>query len=170
MSDYLLTPKQIESICETFDTYRDECNQHGGVPKESLAEMLAAAEHQKHEETQYWQSKAEEAGWKSPEEIEHDLSQKVLELSYGSKALEYVLEQARQDERMKTLQEVGEIFTVYDKYTAAMSAELNEVVPLSMVHGWHTSRFEQGKTCREEIANLKIKYLGRRSDGQAETS
>lgn len=43
----------------------------------------------------------------------------------------------------------------YDKYTALLIEELNDVVDLAAAHGWKSSQYEAGEQCRKEIAELK---------------
>lgn len=43
----------------------------------------------------------------------------------------------------------------YDKYTALLIEELQDVVGLAAAHGWKSSRYEAGEQCRKEIAELK---------------
>ena len=48
-----------------------------------------------------------------------------------------------------------EIFQTYDEYIALLTDELTELAGIASVHGWITSRFEQGKICRTKIKALK---------------
>jgi hypothetical protein len=48
-----------------------------------------------------------------------------------------------------------QVAPIYEKYIQLLRDELNEVAPLLVAHGWTSRRFEQGKTCREEIEELR---------------
>jgi len=55
----------------------------------------------------------------------------------------------------KEIQARKEIFQTYDEYIALLTDELTELAGIASVHGWITSRFEQGKICRTKIKALK---------------
>ena len=57
--------------------------------------------------------------------------------------------------REKTLKEACE---VYDKYITLLS-ELNGLIGVATVHGWQSTRYEQGVKCRAEISKLKGQKL-----------
>ena len=44
-----------------------------------------------------------------------------------------------------------------DEYIAVMGEELAEVSPLAVVHGWRSTRVNQGRKMRREIAALRRK-------------
>ena len=46
---------------------------------------------------------------------------------------------------------------ILEQYNLLLIAELNEVVPIASVHGWKSSRYEQGKLLRDKIEVLSIK-------------
>lgn len=46
---------------------------------------------------------------------------------------------------------------ILEQYNSLLIAELNEVVPIASVHGWKSSRYEQGKLLRDKIEVLSIK-------------
>lgn len=54
-------------------------------------------------------------------------------------------------ERDKLKAERDEIILKYQEYVKLLVDELNEIAPLATVHGWKSSRYEQGKRLREEI-------------------
>lgn len=46
---------------------------------------------------------------------------------------------------------------ILEQYNSLLIAELNEVVTIASVHGWKSSRYEQGKLLRDKIEALSIK-------------
>ena len=48
-----------------------------------------------------------------------------------------------------------DIVDAYEEYLKVLNAELSELYSLAHVHGWRSSRVEDGKACREKIAKLK---------------
>jgi len=69
----------------------------------------------------------------------------------------------------KCLSEVGELecprvpselIKAFQEYIVLLGKELDEVVPMASVHGWKSSRFEEGKKIREKIHNLITKRRG----------
>ena len=47
-----------------------------------------------------------------------------------------------------------QIIAKQDEYNKLLSDELDEVVTIAYIHGWHSNRFEQGKQMRDELADL----------------
>lgn len=52
-----------------------------------------------------------------------------------------------------------EIMKIYDEYVALLGDELSEVVSMMAVHGWKSTRFEQGVIDRGKIEQLKERLL-----------
>lgn len=50
---------------------------------------------------------------------------------------------------------INKIIEAYDEFLNLLIAEIDEIVPLAVLHGWKTSRYEQGKKCRSKIVELK---------------
>jgi hypothetical protein len=48
-----------------------------------------------------------------------------------------------------------ELIKAYEDYIKLLDEELNELVGVAYVHGWRSSRAEQGKKLREEIIKAK---------------
>jgi hypothetical protein len=44
---------------------------------------------------------------------------------------------------------------LYEEYIALLGKELDETASMAYVHGWKSSRHEQGKKMREKIAELR---------------
>lgn len=42
-----------------------------------------------------------------------------------------------------------------EKYIVMLGKELDEVVPMASIHGWKSSRYEEGKKMREKIKKFK---------------
>jgi hypothetical protein len=85
---------------------------------------------------------AVEHGWKSPEEVDKLLND-MLNARWPKQ-----MDQARVEERKRVCE-------VYDRYIALLAEELNDTAVLAMVHGWTSSRIEQGEKLRAEIKALK---------------
>ena len=66
------------------------------------------------------------------------------------------LEQAAVDASLK---DVNELLAAYDDYLKLLGEEIDGLVGLAPVHGWKSSRYEQGCICRERIGKAK-KALG----------
>jgi len=49
---------------------------------------------------------------------------------------------------------------VYEPYIKLLIEEINELIPLAMVHGWKSSRYDAGIKCRKDIANLSGQLRG----------
>ena len=59
---------------------------------------------------------------------------------------------------LKQIQDLdNDYIEVLEQYNSLLIAELNEVVPIASVHGWKSSRYEQGKLLRDKIEVLSIK-------------
>ncbi len=56
-------------------------------------------------------------------------------------------------------QTIIELFKAYDEYIELLNAELNGLVGIAVVHGWHSTRYEQGVVCRQRIKELKEKFI-----------
>ena len=52
-----------------------------------------------------------------------------------------------------------------DEYIAVLGDELNDTATIAVFHGWTSTRFDQGKKMRREIAALR-----RKANAKAETS
>ncbi len=52
-----------------------------------------------------------------------------------------------------------EIFAVYDEYIQLLVDELNELVGRAYAEGWRSTKFENGKECRDKIQSLKSSCL-----------
>lgn len=61
-------------------------------------------------------------------------------------------------EPLITAKVAQEIFSACDEYIKLLILEINELVGLAWVHGWRSTRFEQGKKLREIIQALKAEY------------
>ena len=44
-----------------------------------------------------------------------------------------------------------ELIKLYGEYIVLLGLELDEVVPLAYMHGWKSTRYEQGKKLRKQI-------------------
>jgi len=53
-----------------------------------------------------------------------------------------------------------ELMAVYDEYIKLLGDELKDMAGLMVAHGWHSSRVEAGKICREKIQALKKEMEG----------
>ncbi len=53
---------------------------------------------------------------------------------------------------------MNELIKAYDDYIKLLGDELNDMVGLATVHGFKSSRYEQGVKCRETIERLKADY------------
>jgi hypothetical protein len=51
-----------------------------------------------------------------------------------------------------------ELVKAYEDYIKILGDELAEIVPLAVVHGWKSTRFEQGEQARKRIKELR-EYL-----------
>ena len=54
------------------------------------------------------------------------------------------------------LDRMTELVKAHEEYELLLSAELDELIPGAVVHGWASKRIEQGKEAREKISLLKI--------------
>lgn len=54
---------------------------------------------------------------------------------------------------------MNELIEAYEEYIKLLGDELSDVVSLAYIHGWRSTRYESGKTCREKIDILKAKLL-----------
>jgi hypothetical protein len=59
-----------------------------------------------------------------------------------------------------------ELEKAYEDYIQLLTDELNEVVVMMSVHGWKSTRAEQGKKARELIKRLKDEYLQKEQKGE----
>lgn len=55
------------------------------------------------------------------------------------------------DEIVKLKSINAELVAAYNEYTELLGDEIEELMFLAINHGWETSRFEQGKKCRDRI-------------------
>ncbi len=53
------------------------------------------------------------------------------------------------------MKRLKEVILVQDDYIKLLTEELNELALFASVHGWKSTRYEQGKTFRKKIAQLK---------------
>ena len=51
---------------------------------------------------------------------------------------------------------VRQLIEAYDLYLVLLGEELNSLTGVAYVHGWRSSRVEEGKAWREKIAELKF--------------
>ena len=49
-----------------------------------------------------------------------------------------------------------ELIAALEEYIVLLGKELDEVIPMAAVHGWKSSRYEEGKVARRKIQRLKI--------------
>jgi len=54
---------------------------------------------------------------------------------------------------------VREIFEAYDRYISLLEEENTSLVGLATTHGWGSKGVEQGKECRQQILELKSRFL-----------
>lgn len=55
------------------------------------------------------------------------------------------------------LKEKEELEKAYEEYNKLLLDECSELVGMATVHGWKSTRVEQGIKCRDKIAELKYK-------------
>jgi hypothetical protein len=53
--------------------------------------------------------------------------------------------------------DVEKLIDKYEEYLAALLEELNETTGIAYIHGWRSSRVEEGNRLREELGVLKDK-------------
>lgn len=49
----------------------------------------------------------------------------------------------------------NELIIALEKYIVLLGEEIDELVGMAYVHGWRSTRFEEGKRQRKEISDLK---------------
>jgi hypothetical protein len=49
-----------------------------------------------------------------------------------------------------------ELIILYEEYIKLLGEELSELVGLARVHGWKSTRFEQGELLRSKIGRVKM--------------
>lgn len=57
--------------------------------------------------------------------------------------------------REEKTQLLVELIKAYEDYINLLSDELNDCVPIAHVHGWRSSRADQGQAARDKIENIK---------------
>jgi hypothetical protein len=57
---------------------------------------------------------------------------------------------------MDKVEKKNALIKALEEYIVLLGKELDELVPLAAVHGWKSSRFEEGKAARRKIQRLKI--------------
>ena len=55
----------------------------------------------------------------------------------------------------KKIERLKEIISTQDDYVKLLIEELDELAVFASVHGWKSTRYEQGKKLREKIIQLK---------------
>ena len=55
----------------------------------------------------------------------------------------------------KTPINMEELIKLQEQYIQLLIAELEEVVPIAHIHGWRTSRFEEGELIRQKMKEQK---------------
>ena len=91
---------------------------------------------------------------KKVEELENALTNQMTAVG----ELKIYLNNAKAE--IKSLEEgIGKLLSQYDEYIQLMTDELNDIAALAITHGWKSHRYEEGKTYRETISNLKEKLL-----------
>lgn len=58
-----------------------------------------------------------------------------------------------------------ELIELYGEYIRLLGEELDELAPLAHIHGWKSTRFEQGEQLRERIRDCKLKMALFTEDG-----
>jgi hypothetical protein len=53
--------------------------------------------------------------------------------------------------------EMLRLIGLYEEYIALLGKEIDETATIASIHGWKSSRYEQGKEMREKIAELRKK-------------
>jgi len=54
------------------------------------------------------------------------------------------------------VEKLTELVQALEEYITLLGKELDEVIPMAAVHGWKSSRYEEGKVARRKIQRLKI--------------
>ena len=54
---------------------------------------------------------------------------------------------------------MDELIKTYDEYIKLLGDEIDGLAGLAYVHGWRSSRYEQGKALRDKIESLKKDVL-----------
>ena len=57
---------------------------------------------------------------------------------------------------MDKVDKLTELVQALEEYIVLLGKELDEVIPMAAVHGWKSSRYEEGKVARRKIQRLKI--------------
>lgn len=69
------------------------------------------------------------------------------------------IEKSRISKLQKDEKRFKKLIKAQSDYIKLLGEELNEVVGIASVHGWKSSRYEQGIKCREKIKNAKKRKL-----------
>lgn len=64
------------------------------------------------------------------------------------------IEDCRKLERERN--ELRELVKAYQDYTQLLGDEINDTAAVAYLHGWRSSRYEQGKVLREKIKQLEV--------------
>lgn len=67
----------------------------------------------------------------------------------------YHIHSARADEAIRERNELRELVKAYQDYTQLLGDEINDTAAVAYLHGWRSSRYEQGKVLREKIKQLE---------------
>lgn len=67
----------------------------------------------------------------------------------------YHIHSARADEAIRERDELRELVKAYQDYTQLLGDEINDTAAVAYLHGWRSSRYEQGKVLREKIKQLE---------------
>jgi hypothetical protein len=57
---------------------------------------------------------------------------------------------------MDKVEKMDALINALEDYIVLLGKELDEVIPMASVHGWKSSRWEEGKAARRKIQRLKI--------------
>ena len=57
------------------------------------------------------------------------------------------------------MEAADKLIKALDDYIETLGAELDDVVPIAINHGWESDRYEIGISHREEIDKLREQYL-----------
>lgn len=85
------------------------------------------------------------------------LIQKKEKASYARRQAERERDEAREIARKleRERDEAREIAAVYREYAQLLGDEINDMAGFASVHGWQSSRIEQGKLLRDKIKQLE---------------
>ena len=58
-------------------------------------------------------------------------------------------------------EQMKKLVNAYDAYTKLLTDELSELIPIATIHGWKSTRYEEGLRLRTEISDIKKNILGK---------